>query len=95
MIDENGLTSVENLYVAGEAAGGIHGTNRLMGNSLLDIIVFGRRSGRDAAAKSRGITVPEGLNMEHLEAYHRELKQTGAADGRVGPILLPHYTHRQ
>ncbi|HSW36526.1 MAG TPA: FAD-dependent oxidoreductase, partial [Candidatus Limnocylindrales bacterium] len=45
LIDNNGQSTVENLYVAGEAAGGIHGTNRLMGNSLLDVIVFGRRAG--------------------------------------------------
>ena len=42
-IDANCMTTnVENLFVAGEAVGGIHGKNRLMGNSLLDIIVFGR-----------------------------------------------------
>lgn len=94
LIDENGLSTVENLYVAGEAAGGIHGTNRLMGNSLLDIIVFGRRAGRHAAAVSRDLDVPEGLNMNHLDAFHQELEATGAADDRVGPMLLPHYTHR-
>merc|ERR1712107_928369 len=37
------------LYSAGEAAGGIHGNNRLGGNSLLDCVVFGRVSGRSAA----------------------------------------------
>ena len=94
LIDENGLSTVENLYVAGEAAGGIHGTNRLMGNSLLDIIVFGRRAGRHAAAASQDLSLPEGLNMNHLDAFHQELEATGAAVDRVGPMLLPHYTHR-
>lgn len=94
LIDEKGMTAVEKLYVAGEAAGGIHGTNRLMGNSLLDIIVFGRRAGRHAAAVSKDSPVPEGLNLEHVNVYHRELEETGAADERVGPMLLPHYTHR-
>jgi aspartate oxidase len=94
LIDENGHSTVENLYVAGEAAGGIHGTNRLMGNSLLDIIVFGRRAGRDAAAKSKEMPVPTGLNLKHLDSFHKELEETGAADGRIGPMLLPHYTHR-
>jgi len=65
-----------------------------MGNSLLDIIVFGRRAGRDAAAKSKEMAPPEGLNIDHLKAYHRELEETGAAGERVGPMLLPHYTHR-
>ncbi len=94
IIDENALSSVENLYVAGEAAGGIHGTNRLMGNSLLDIVVFGRRAGRHAAAVSKELDEPQGLNLDHLASYHRELEETGAADDRVGPMLLPHYTHR-
>jgi len=93
LIDENGLTAVDGLYVAGEAAGGIHGTNRLMGNSLLDIIVFGRRAGRHAAAVSSDTSMPEGLNLDHVAAYHKELEEAGVADDRVGPILLPHYTH--
>ena len=94
LIDDQGHSTVENLYVAGEAAGGIHGTNRLMGNSLLDILVFGRRSGRSAAAKSKELDAPLSLSLEHLEAYHRELEETGAADNRIGPMVLPHYTHR-
>merc|ERR1711907_589113 len=40
---------INGLYSAGEAAGGIHGSNRLGGNSLLDCVVFGRVSGRTAA----------------------------------------------
>merc|ERR1712216_36526 len=40
---------IKGLYAAGEAAGGIHGSNRLGGNSLLDCVVFGRVSGRSAA----------------------------------------------
>lgn len=94
LIDENGLSTVENLYVAGEAAGGIHGTNRLMGNSLLDIVVFGRRAGRHASAVSKDMTVPTGLNIDHVDSYHRELEAAGAAADRVSPMLLPHYTHR-
>lgn len=94
LIDENSLSTVKNLYVAGEASGGMHGTNRLMGNSLLDIIVFGRRAGRHAAAVSKDMDTPAGLNLEHLNSYHKELEETGAADGRVGPMLLPRYTHR-
>lgn len=94
LIDEDGLSNVENLYVAGEAAGGIHGTNRLMGNSLLDIIVFGRRAGRHAGAKSKDMKVPEGLNLSHIDSYHKDLEETGAAGDRVSPMILPEYTHR-
>merc|ERR1712157_705255 len=50
------------LYGAGEAAGGIHGSNRLGGNSLLDCVVFGRVSGRSAA---RYLTA---ANIKYIEA---------------------------
>jgi L-aspartate oxidase len=44
---------VEGLFAAGEITGGVHGRNRMMGNSLLDCTVFGRRAGRAAAQISR------------------------------------------
>ncbi|MBS4032482.1 MAG: FAD-binding protein [Clostridiales bacterium] len=94
LIDENGMTNVENLYVAGEGAGGIHGKNRLMGNSLLDIVVFGRRAGKHAGARVKDITVKK-LNMDHVASYHKELEDNGVdTAGRVSPLLLPRYTHR-
>jgi L-aspartate oxidase len=49
-IDEHGQTTVEGLYACGEIAGGTHGRNRMMGNSLLECVVFGRRAGKAAAA---------------------------------------------
>jgi succinate dehydrogenase / fumarate reductase flavoprotein subunit len=53
---ETGASSVPGLFAAGESAGGLHGANRLGGNSLGDILVFGRRAGEAAAelARSRG-----------------------------------------
>merc|ERR1719487_1760046 len=42
-------TTLPGLFVAGEAAGGVHGNNRLGGNSLLDCVVFGRVAGRSCA----------------------------------------------
>ena len=45
------MTTVENLYAAGEVTGGVHGRNRLMGHSLLDVLVFGRDAGREAGKK--------------------------------------------
>jgi L-aspartate oxidase len=54
VIDEHGETTVEGLYAAGEIAGGTHGRNRMMGNSLLECTVFGRRAGNAAAEKARG-----------------------------------------
>ena len=52
VIDELAETTVEGLYACGEIAGGTHGRNRMMGNSLLECCVFGRRAGRAAAEKA-------------------------------------------
>jgi L-aspartate oxidase len=49
VIDTNAQTTLEGLYACGEIAGGTHGRNRMMGNSLLECVVFGRRAGRAAA----------------------------------------------
>ena len=90
LIDENGRTNVPNLYVAGEAAGGIHGRNRLMGNSLLDILVFGRRAGIDAARRSR--TAKGGKpTLNHAVRFHKELARAGYSSERHSPVLLPDY----
>jgi aspartate oxidase len=53
VIDEHAETTLEGLYACGEIAGGTHGRNRMMGNSLLECCVFGRRAGRAAAEKAR------------------------------------------
>jgi aspartate oxidase len=53
VIDANAETTLEGLYACGEIAGGTHGRNRMMGNSLLECCVFGRRAGRAAAEKAR------------------------------------------
>jgi len=49
VIDPHGETTLAGLFACGEIAGGTHGRNRMMGNSLLECVVFGRRSGRAAA----------------------------------------------
>jgi aspartate oxidase len=53
VIDEEAETTLEGLYACGEIAGGTHGRNRMMGNSLLECCVFGRRAGKAAAQKAR------------------------------------------
>jgi aspartate oxidase len=53
VIDADGETTVDGLYACGEIAGGTHGRNRMMGNSLLECSVFGRRAGRAAAEQAR------------------------------------------
>src|ERR671936_33890 len=53
VIDERSETTIEGLFACGEIAGGTHGRNRMMGNSLLECTVFGRRAGRAAAEKAK------------------------------------------
>jgi len=91
----SGETRVPGLFVAGEVGGGIHGANRLMGNSLLDIIVFGRIAGASAAEYIAGDRKDGALNLDHVGAYNREVEESGAGDGRVAPALIPDYTDPQ
>jgi len=53
VIDTDGKTTLDGVYACGEIAGGTHGRNRMMGNSLLECVVFGRRAGRAAATAAR------------------------------------------
>ncbi|MBE5921331.1 MAG: FAD-binding protein [Lachnospiraceae bacterium] len=89
-ISANGMSDVENLFVAGEAVGGIHGRNRLMGNSLLDIIVFGRNAGQQASKKCKEVTVGE-LTLSHVDAFSKEMADAGIVTDVVSPKLLPEY----
>ena len=94
LIDVDGRTNVPNLYVAGEASGGVHGRNRLMGNSLLDILVFGRRAGIDAAKKSK--TSAGGKpTLNHVIRFHKELVKAGYKPDRHSPIILPDYRSKE
>jgi succinate dehydrogenase / fumarate reductase flavoprotein subunit/L-aspartate oxidase len=93
-IDTNSETNVNNLFVAGEASGGLHGRNRLMGNSLLDLMVFGKRSGLTAGA--RAAAMPQGkLTVGHLKGFRAEAKKHGSSNGIVSPMILPAYTRKE
>lgn len=92
-ISADGMTAVENLYVAGEAVGGIHGRNRLMGNSLLDIIVFGRNAGKNASEKARSIELKK-MTLSHVDAFEKEIMDAGIVSDTVSPKLLPDYTRK-
>ena len=94
-IGGDGFTKViPNLLVAGEAVGGIHGRNRLMGNSLLDVIVFGRDAGKAAAARVKEITLGK-MNLDHVQAYAQELEKAGLHSEDVSPLLLPKYARHE
>jgi succinate dehydrogenase / fumarate reductase flavoprotein subunit len=86
-------TCISGLYVAGEAVGGIHGRNRLMGNSLLDIIVFGRSAGKNAADRAKETKLGK-LTLSHVDAFAKEMEEAGIQSDIVSPKLLPDYTRK-
>ena len=90
-ITDDGQTDIENLFAAGEVVGGIHGRNRLMGNSLLDIIVFGRIAGQNASRKAKSVSVGK-LTLEHVNTFKKECADAGIDAEAVSPKLLPNYT---
>lgn len=92
-IGANCESTVGNLFVAGEAVGGIHGRNRLMGNSLLDIIVFGRDAGRFASERAKTVTVGK-MNLKHVNEFAKELKEAGIKPTKLSPQLLPDYRRK-
>lgn len=93
-INPNGATTVPGLFAAGECAGGVHGRNRLIGNSTLDIFVFGRRAGRAAAYYAKEVKLGS-LTLDHVRRWQKELKQAGLAQLRpISPLLLPDHARR-
>jgi succinate dehydrogenase / fumarate reductase flavoprotein subunit/L-aspartate oxidase len=91
--DEMGETSISGLYAAGEVTGGVHGENRLGGNSLLDVLVFGRIAGRNAALYAKDRSHKGRLTLDHVRNFHRELEEAGIDRNRISPILLPDYSN--
>lgn len=90
-INDKCETNIPGLYVAGEASGGVHGRNRLMGNSVLDYNVFGRRAGIYASDYAKRVKLGK-LTMEHVNAYEQELKKAKIKTDLIAPVLLPSYT---
>ena len=93
-INDHCETNIPGLFVAGEASGGVHGRNRLMGNSLLGILVFGRRAGIDAAKKSRNAAGGQ-PTLNHVIRFHKELTKAGYKTDRHSPIILPDYRNKE
>ncbi|MFO7651476.1 MAG: FAD-binding protein [bacterium] len=88
-------TGITGLLVAGEASGGVHGRNRLMGNSLLDVIVFGRRAGASAATTAKSRTGALDLTLAHVDRWQAELDSKGVKPAGCSPVLLPDYTRKE
>jgi len=93
-MDANSATGVPGLWVPGEVGGGVHGRNRLGGNATLDIYVFGRRAGTEAAQYAKEIKLGK-LNLDHVRQWQGELERLGIAKGRpFSPMLLPNYARQ-
>jgi succinate dehydrogenase/fumarate reductase flavoprotein subunit len=90
-IRPDGSTGLPGLFIAGEAAGGIHGRNRLMGNSLLDICVFGRRGGAAAAQWAQHVQVGH-HNLDHVAVWESARREAGITGTTASPVILPDYT---
>jgi succinate dehydrogenase / fumarate reductase flavoprotein subunit len=89
-INEKTETRIPGLFAAGEVSGGVHGKNRLMGNSLLDFNVFGRRSGIYSAKYVKKAKVGK-LTLSHLNSYNKMLEKEKIKPKKTAPIILPEY----
>jgi succinate dehydrogenase / fumarate reductase flavoprotein subunit len=93
-INTDGATTTPGLFAAGECSGGVHGRNRLIGNSTLELFVFGRRAGRAAAQYAKKVK-PGSLTLDHVRQWQQELEKLGLAKQRpISPLLLPNYARQ-
>src|SRR5262245_18144162 len=82
---DTGAATVKGLFAAGEAAAGLHGANRLGGNSLSDLLVFGRRAGEGAAAYAKSLTSTPAPNDAEIEAECRAMLTPFERSGGENP----------
>jgi len=87
-VDVKCETTVSNLYAVGEVIGGLHGRNRLMGNSLIDLFVFGKIAGIEAAKRAQELDFGE-MTLNHLHKLEVD-PQTSIKS----PMLLPDYIRK-
>jgi succinate dehydrogenase/fumarate reductase flavoprotein subunit len=90
VINVKAETLVPGLFAAGEVTGGVHGKNRLVGNSWMELQVFGRRAGLYAAERAKKAKMGK-LTLNHLMKYEEMLKEANIKTDRRVPILLPEY----
>ncbi|HXL23530.1 MAG TPA: FAD-binding protein [Candidatus Dormibacteraeota bacterium] len=84
---ETAQSTVPGLFAAGEAAAGLHGSNRLGGNSLSDLLVFGRRAGLAAAAHAKSVSHAL-VNTAQIDAAEKELLAPFANTGGESPYAV-------
>ena len=84
---ETAESSVAGLFAAGEAAAGLHGANRLGGNSLSDLLVFGRRAGAAAAKHAKEVSMPA-VNGAEIREAEREALRPFERQGGENPYAI-------
>ncbi len=84
---ETAESTVPGLFAAGEAAAGLHGANRLGGNSLSDLLVFGRRAGLAAAAYAKRVSAPS-IDNSQIEQSEKELLAPFSNTGAESPYAV-------
>ena len=87
---ETTATTVPGLFAAGEVAGGLHGANRLGGNSLSDLLVFGRRAGIGAADFAEGATASSALDPADVAAIIRGATTSLEREDGESPYEIQH-----
>jgi succinate dehydrogenase / fumarate reductase flavoprotein subunit len=85
---ETTATTVPGLFAAGEVAAGLHGANRLGGNSLSDLVVFGRRAGLYAAEYARALAGHPGVDPDAVEAAARDMTAPFDCGGGENPYAI-------
>ena len=84
---ETGAATVPGLFAAGEAAAGMHGANRLGGNSLSDLLVFGKRAGGAAATHAKSVGAVK-IDQAQVDEAEREMLAPFARQGGEGPYEI-------
>ncbi len=82
------LSGVPGLYSVGECSGGMHGSNRLGGNSLSDLLVFGRRAGESAAAYAGGLDERPAIAEDDVKAAERSALAPFDSTGGENPYTI-------
>jgi len=85
---ESQASTVPGLFAAGEVAGGMHGANRLGGNSLSDLLVFGRRAGEHAARYARELTTAPSVDSGAVEELARQALRPFDEAGGENPYAI-------
>ena len=85
---DTGAATLPGLFAAGECAGGMHGANRLGGNSLSDLLVFGRRAGMGAAEYALGLGSQPALTDADVSAVTAEMDAAFSSDGDENPYTI-------